>query len=97
MEPFTWSSLTAVDPWLASAVHQLRPYFMHNVIENPDSTIDSVKVLIIPLFTRMPNAVAYGKNSRKKLLAINLGKTRIDHVYIYIFFYRNVISFNVQN
>lgn len=70
MEPFTWSSLTAADPWLASAVHQLRPYFIHNVIENPDSTIDPIELLIIQPFTRMPNAVAYSKNSRKKFSSL---------------------------
>lgn len=43
MGPFTWPYQTAADPRRASAVHQLRPYFVRNAIENADPIIDFAK------------------------------------------------------
>lgn len=98
MEPFTWLSLTAIDPWRTSAVHQLCPYFVHKAIENPDLAIDLLELLLIRSFILMSTAVCFGKIARLSLRAqmwtcpMNIGR---DNVYR-ISFIRELISFDTE-
>lgn len=77
MGPFTWLGLTAADPRRASAVHQLRPYFVRNAIENPNPAIDPLELLIIQPFTGMPSAVGFGKFAKKSFAIDGYGLSKM--------------------
>lgn len=81
MGPFTWLGLTATDPWRASAVHQLRPYFVHNAIENPDLAIDPLELLIIQPFILMPKCLE--KNPTRANATCLMKRDRSCLLYVY--------------